>query len=539
MPVDRARPHLTYGAQLAALFVAYFVMAKVGIALPVSQDIISPVWAPAGIALVAFTLGGIRLWPAVFSAAVLANFTSDTHLVPTLGIAVGNVLEPAIGAVMLRVAGFDPALDRVRHLAALCAAGLGSCVLSATNGIAWLWFDGVVQTSELGSSWLLWWFGDSMGVLVASPLLFSVFHALRSRARPHVGRIVEFGLVVGAIVAASMFVFAGDTWRLPALAIPCLTWAALRFRALGSSTATVVIAGFGVYFAVNGGVAYEGAGPRETVQILQAMLTIVGLSMLAIAAALAERDAVNARLARALAAEQDVARELRMIDDMKDRLLAAVSHELRTPLTSILALSTMLEDRRGSIDDAKLGEMYTLLNREAHRLDTLLSDLLDLERLRMGMLEPRYEAVDVGALVQDVASRYATRGDRSTSIDVDDVVIRADSGKLERIVDNLLANAYKHTRPGTPVEVSVHRVDDGVLITVDDHGPGVAPRDKDVIYEPFHRGSAPLDAAPGTGIGLSLVAHFTELHGGRAWVEDRDGGGASFRVLLPDHPATG
>jgi signal transduction histidine kinase len=106
-----------------------------------------------------------------------------------------------------------------------------------------------------------------------------------------------------------------------------------------------------------------------------------------------------------------------------------------------------------------------------------------------------------------------------------------DAAKVERILENLLYNAYKHTPPGSRVWVRLAAEGEGALLAVEDEGPGIPPAFRESIFEPFQRGEA--TDASGTGIGLSLVARFAELHGGRAWVEERAGGGASFRVFLP------
>jgi len=102
---------------------------------------------------------------------------------------------------------------------------------------------------------------------------------------------------------------------------------------------------------------------------------------------------------------------------------------------------------------------------------------------------------------------------------------------VERIVENLIRNALRHTPPGTQVDIRVDRTDDGVALLVEDRGPGVSDELPTTIFEPFMRGDS---SDGGAGIGLSLVARFAELHGGTAGVEDREGGGASFRVFLPD-----
>ncbi len=127
---------------------------------------------------------------------------------------------------------------------------------------------------------------------------------------------------------------------------------------------------------------------------------------------------------------------------------------------------------------------------------------------------------------------------RHIRVAADEVVAAVDGPKVERIVENLCINAARHTPEGTPVWVRVRALDDGCLIIVDDAGPGVPDELKERIFEPFKQGPTTSPQSPGVGIGLSLVARFAALHGGRAWVEDRPGGGASFRVFLKDQRST-
>jgi signal transduction histidine kinase len=108
-----------------------------------------------------------------------------------------------------------------------------------------------------------------------------------------------------------------------------------------------------------------------------------------------------------------------------------------------------------------------------------------------------------------------------------------DAAKVERIVENLLANTARHTNEEAGIWVRVAPEGDGVMIAVEDGGAGVPDDLKEAIFEPFRQGPQRSHHSPGVGVGLSLVARFAELHGGRAWVEDRPGGGAAFRVFLP------
>jgi signal transduction histidine kinase len=124
-------------------------------------------------------------------------------------------------------------------------------------------------------------------------------------------------------------------------------------------------------------------------------------------------------------------------------------------------------------------------------------------------------------------------------VTTESVVVPVDPPKVERIVENLLVNAVRHTPNGTSVHVSVMASADGAMILVEDEGDGVPDDLRERIFEEFSQGTDVPQPSPGVGVGLTLVRRFAEMHHGRAWVEEREGGGASFRVFLPAvHPAT-
>jgi signal transduction histidine kinase len=139
----------------------------------------------------------------------------------------------------------------------------------------------------------------------------------------------------------------------------------------------------------------------------------------------------------------------------------------------------------------------------------------------------------VGALARGTLATLETLSMRRVVVSTEDVELAVDPAKVERIVENLLTNAARHTPIDGTIWLRVEAQADGLVIVVEDDGPGVAEELHTTIFEPFRQGPAAPSHAPGTGIGLSLVTRFAELHGGRAWVEDRPGGGASFRVFLP------
>ncbi|MFL5793195.1 MAG: histidine kinase N-terminal 7TM domain-containing protein [Actinomycetota bacterium] len=253
-------------------------------------------------------------------------------------------------------------------------------------------------------------------------------------------------------------------------------------------------------------------------------------------AALNHERVATDRLAAALAGEQAAAEHLRNLDEAKSGFLQAVSHDLRTPLASVLGISLTLQRGRGQLGPADTDDLLGRLTANARKLDRILTGLLDLDRLDRGIVELRRERVDLARLVAGVVSEAHEEllNGHPVSLELLPVQVVADAAKVERIVENLLANAARHTDPDTPIWVRVTHGERGALLCVDDAGPGVPAEQRESIFRPFERGPGGDSYTPGSGVGLALVAQIASLHGGHAWVEDRAGGGASFRVLLPE-----
>lgn len=257
------------------------------------------------------------------------------------------------------------------------------------------------------------------------------------------------------------------------------------------------------------------------------------LGSLALISDIGARKEAQAALQDAFEREREALERLRSIDEMKDAFLAAVSHELRTPLTGVLGFAATLQQRDGSLTEDEREMITERLVHNAERLQRLLSDLLDLDRLKRGSMTPHRRLVGIDELARGVAENVDIAGhilriDVSPGLDA-----FLDAPKVERIIENLLTNAVRHTRPGSQIWLTAAPSDGGFILAVDDDGPGVDEQGKSVIFEPFQTGSARNLHSPGTGIGLSLVSRFAALHGGRSWIEDRPGGGSSFRVFLP------
>ena len=256
-----------------------------------------------------------------------------------------------------------------------------------------------------------------------------------------------------------------------------------------------------------------------------------------LSAALQREQAAAKQLSDALQREQTATQHLRELDQMKDAFLQAVSHDLRTPLTSVLGIAATLDRGHQQLAASEVRDLLGRLAGNARKLGRLLTNLLDLERLTQGStLDPDRQRVDLGELVSRIVKDAGPEllGERPISLETAPVLIAVDAPKVERIVENLLANAARHTPAGTPVWVRVQAAGGGALMVVEDAGPGVPAEVRQAIFQPFQQGPTITAHAPGSGIGLALVVRFAGMHGGRAWVQERPGGGASFRVFLPD-----
>ena len=254
---------------------------------------------------------------------------------------------------------------------------------------------------------------------------------------------------------------------------------------------------------------------------------------------ISDRKRAQEDLERALEVEREAAIRLRALDQMKDTFLQAVSHDLRTPLAAILGLAITLERGDVGLQPEETRELAGRIEHNARRLERLVTNLLDLDRLGRGVLTPAFEPTDVGDLVRRMVAESDPSLRDQVAVTTESVVVPVDPPKVERIVENLLVNAVRHTPNGTSVHVSVMASADGAMILVEDEGDGVPDDLRERIFEEFSQGTDVPQPSPGVGVGLTLVRRFAEMHHGRAWVEEREGGGASFRVFLPAvHPAT-
>jgi two-component system sensor histidine kinase KdpD len=234
-----------------------------------------------------------------------------------------------------------------------------------------------------------------------------------------------------------------------------------------------------------------------------------------------------------LAGEALEAEALRRSDAIKTALLRAVSHDLRTPLMGILTSASALARTDLVLDDADRAELLSTVLDEAHRLDKLVGNLLDLSRLQAGAAEPEVELAVIDDLVVEALEELGADGARvEVTLADQPAAVQVDSHQLQRALVNLIENALKYSPPDAPVRVRVAATSSEVVIRVIDQGPGVAPGELGRIFEPFQRGSGS-GTVRGAGLGLAIAQGFVGANGGRITVESRAGQGATFVLTLP------
>lgn len=218
----------------------------------------------------------------------------------------------------------------------------------------------------------------------------------------------------------------------------------------------------------------------------------------------------------------------REYDDLKDAFLRITSHDLQGPLATIAGLAEILASPESRMDTKAQLEALLRIASQANRLHHMVGTFLDLDRLYHDNEHADRRPTDLMALTRRVVDSVDL-GDRPVVIEAESPLVAVDPDQVERILENLLANTVAHTPEGAPVWVRVAGADE-VSVVVEDAGPGVPDHLKKSVFDLFR--TADPEVRRG-GTGLWVVNRLAELHGGRAWVEDRAGGGASFRVLLP------
>jgi two-component system phosphate regulon sensor histidine kinase PhoR len=231
---------------------------------------------------------------------------------------------------------------------------------------------------------------------------------------------------------------------------------------------------------------------------------------------------------------------LQAAERMRVDFVANASHELRTPLAGILGFIETLKDGEAGSDTATRERFLSIMEGEARRMQRLIDDLISLSRIEADKFRLPDRTVDLAALVRETAGIFHANGsararDLTVAPDLADAQIRGDDAQISQLLHNLISNALKYGRPGTPVTVAIRPEGAGtVRLTVTDEGDGIAPDHLPRLTERFYRiDSSRSRAIGGTGLGLAIVKHIVERHRGRLQIDSAVGKGTTVSVILP------
>jgi signal transduction histidine kinase len=302
--------------------------------------------------------------------------------------------------------------------------------------------------------------------------------------------------------------------------VPLLIWTALRFEQRGITAALMLVAVVAVTATSSTGSYFAARTPHERLLMTDCYMAVTAVSMLMLAAALAERRAAIG---------------------VRDEFISIASHELKTPLTALkLRLTAAIRTQarpapRDASAEEKLERSLTAAGTTTDRLVTLVDDLLDASRLTAGRLALHIEVVSLPELVNDVAGRLRDQvAEAGAPIAVDapePIVGRWDRIRIEQIVTNLLSNAMKYGG-GKPIQLSARLANGRVRLDVKDSGPGISRADQARIFQAFERVTT-ASRVGGLGLGLYIGRQIAVAHGGTLSVDSKPGQGATFTLELP------
>jgi two-component system sensor histidine kinase VicK len=225
---------------------------------------------------------------------------------------------------------------------------------------------------------------------------------------------------------------------------------------------------------------------------------------------------------------------LERLNQLKSEFVSLVSHEFRTALVGIQGFSEMIRDEDVSVDEAK--GFAADINKDAERLNRMINDMLDLDRIEAGRLTLHVEAAYVNSLLRDAVERArasTTKHYIACSFDPGQPVVQCDPDRIAQVISNLLSNAIKYSPQGGEIAVTSVARDGHVDVSVRDHGVGIAPDFAKKLFSRYERYEKTSSKILGTGLGLAITRQIVEMHGGKIWVDSEPGKGSDFHFTLP------
>lgn len=290
---EESRRRTLFALQMLGVTAAYYASGQLGLfrQVTVNGAVVSPLWPPTGIAVAALLYLGIRVWPAIAVGSLLSVVSISGELsLSSVGIAVGSTLAPVCSFLALRAVGFRKELDRLRDGVALVFLGaMGSMLISATVGAGVLLLNGNLPSGKFWPVWSAWWAGDTMGVLMVTPLLL----VLRTARMPRRGDRWAEPAALAVVTVVLAVVATRSPLSMIYLVFPPLVWASLRFQLAGSAPCALLVSVMAIISGTDRVGPFEGHSWLEIMLNLAILNVCVALTALLLAAIVAEHNNIR------------------------------------------------------------------------------------------------------------------------------------------------------------------------------------------------------------------------------------------------------
>ncbi len=520
-----------------ALAAAYYGAGRLGFLVAIKGNV-SPFWAPAGIALACVLIWGSRLWPGVALGSFLVN-TPEYYTGASAGSIMRSVLagaliaaaatgEALLGAWLVRRFGRGThCLQRARDVGVLVLLGGAlACLVSSTVGSTSVSAFGFADWHDYPETWLTWWSGDVLGIILAAPVILA-WRQRRQRVAP--ARSIEVVAVLAVTLGVAELVFGLDL-PIMYLLVPLVGWAAFRLGTSGVSALIVVICTVAAQRTVNDLGPFASSHQNSSLIQLGGFIAILGMTALLASAVVEER----LRLKHESQTHEEATRA-------KSVFLATMSHEIRTPMIGVIGMmevlaETELTEEQSSMVSTALGSAQVLLQ--------IIGDVLDFSKIEADKLDLAPAPFMVHPLAEATVETFlhtASAKGLSISCTVDDAVAPAHTGdalRIRQILSNFISNAVKFTTSGAVVLAARVLSDDGatqrVQFSVADTGIGVEPEKQRDLFKEFAQADATTaKRSGGTGLGLAISRRLALLMGGDVRMESTPNVGTTLYLTVP------
>ncbi|WP_170162386.1 MASE1 domain-containing protein [Caldimonas tepidiphila] len=557
------KPHATLSAGRAfvLLLLAYLATAVFSLQWATVKGAGSPLWLPAGVGMAGLILGGVRLWPAIFLARLLAGYLSGSQLpfAAEVAIAAGNAASTVAGVWMLRGRdGEVPALDALRPmLRFLLGAALVSASLAATIGTVSLYFASDLAVNSLPRVWVRWMFSNTASVMVITGFVLA-----RRQEGLQLRDWARLGLIVAAAAAASTLIFLTGpdvplrTWHV----YPILIWAALSAGTAGAAAALLTVDAFAIASVLVGLGPFVNIDPDPVGALfyLQQFLVLTAVTILLLSAVSDERkgkveleaaqaelkrlnEELEARVQERTEALRHSERALLQAQKMEavGRLTGGIAHDFNNLLQAIGTSFELIARDPGS---AARVEKYAATGKRATargvRLTRQLLTFSRMQDLELQAIAPRRVIENMRELLRStlgagVELEFVFSG-------AENLHVRSDPTQLELMIINLAVNARDAMPEGGRLSIGIAEelvhgdpeLDEGCYarLWVGDTGHGMSEDVASRAFDPFFT-TKPV--GKGTGLGLSMVYGVARQSGGKVRIASTPGEGTTVSVFLP------